>query len=102
MKVQETQFQSIFIYLVAYKILYGEKPLCISFENLNGYNEKDGRDSFLSLMSINEQNPDGDIFGTWISDQFLVKENCHHFRTSDNIETKFRPVTKMDKRNKKH
>ena len=35
-----------------------------------------------------------------ISGQFLIKENCHNFRTSDDIHMKLRPVTKIDKRNK--
>ena len=35
-----------------------------------------------------------------ISDQFLIKENCHNSRTSDDIDMKLGPVTKRDKRNK--
>ena len=35
-----------------------------------------------------------------ISGQSLIKENCHNSRTSDDIDMKLRPVTKLDKRNK--
>ena len=35
-----------------------------------------------------------------ISDQSLIKENCHNSRTSDDIDMKLGPVTKIDKRNK--
>ena len=35
-----------------------------------------------------------------ISGQSLIKENCHNSRTSDNIDMKLGPVTKLDKRNK--
>ena len=35
-----------------------------------------------------------------ISDQSLIKENCHNSRTSDEIDMKLGPVTKLDKRNK--
>ena len=46
------------------------------------------------------QNPDGGIFDFHISGQFLIKENCHNSRTSDDIDIKLGPVTKLDKRNK--
>ena len=36
-----------------------------------------------------------------ISGQSLIKENCHNSRTSDDIDMKLRPVTKLDNRNKK-
>ena len=42
------------------------------------------------------QNPDGGISDFRISGQFLIKENCHNSRTSDDVG----PVTKLDKRNK--
>ena len=32
--------------------------------------------------------------------QSLIKENCHNFRTSDDIDMKLGPVTKLDKGNK--
>ena len=35
-----------------------------------------------------------------ISGQSLIKGNCHNSRTSDDIDTKPGPVTKLDKRNK--
>ena len=47
-----------------------------------------------------EQNSDGCISDFRISGQFLIKRNCHNSRTSDNIDIKFEPVTKLDKKNK--
>ena len=35
-----------------------------------------------------------------ISGQYLIKENYHNSRTSDDIDMKPRPVAKLDKRNK--
>ena len=35
-----------------------------------------------------------------ISGQSLIKENCYNSRTSDDIDMKLGPVTKLDKRNK--
>ena len=35
-----------------------------------------------------------------ISGQSLIKENCHNSRTSGDIDMKFGPITKLDKRNK--
>ena len=35
-----------------------------------------------------------------ISGQSLIKENCHNSRTSDDIDMKLGPVTKLDKKNK--
>ena len=46
------------------------------------------------------QNPDGGISDFWISGQSLIKKFCHNSRTSDDIDMKFGPVTKLDKRNK--
>ena len=40
------------------------------------------------------QNSDGGICG-----QSLIKENCHNPRTSDSIDMKLGPVTKLDKGN---
>ena len=37
----------------------------------------------------------------WISVQSLIKENCNNSRTSDDIDMKRGPVTKIDKGNKK-
>ena len=44
--------------------------------------------------------PSHQIFDFRISGQSLIKENCHNSRTSDNIDMKLGPVTKLDKRNK--
>ena len=46
------------------------------------------------------QNSDEFISDLWISGQSLIKENYYHSRTSDNIDMKFGPVTKLYKRNK--
>ena len=46
------------------------------------------------------QNSDGCISDFQISGQSLIKENCHNSRTSDDIDMKLGPVTKLDKRNK--
>ena len=46
------------------------------------------------------QNSDGDISDFRISGQSLIKENCYNSRTSDDIDMKLGPVTKLDKRNK--
>ena len=39
------------------------------------------------------QNSNGGIFDFRISGQSFIKENCHNFRTSDDIDMKFGPVT---------
>ena len=44
-------------------------------------------------------NSDGSISDFWISGQSLIKENCHNSRTSNDIDTKLGPVTKLDKKN---
>ena len=45
------------------------------------------------------QNSDGCISDFQISGQSLIKENCHNSRTSDDIDKKLGPVTKIDKEN---
>ena len=40
------------------------------------------------------------IFDFWISGQPNIKETCHNFRTSDDIDMKLVPEIKLDKRNK--
>ena len=42
----------------------------------------------------------GGISNFRISGQSLIKVNCHNSRTSDDIEMKLRPVTKLYRRNK--
>ena len=44
-----------FIYRIEYKTQNCEKPLCISFDNVYRYIEKDGRDSYLMLMPLNKK-----------------------------------------------
>ena len=46
------------------------------------------------------QNSGGGISDFQISGQSLIKVNCHNSRTSDDIDMKLGPVTKLDKRNK--
>ena len=46
------------------------------------------------------QNSDWVISNFQISGQSLIKENCYNSRTSDGIDMKLGPVTKLDKRNK--
>ena len=43
---------------------------------------------------------DKGISDFWISGQSLIKGNCHNSRTSDGIDMKLGPVTKLDKGNK--
>ena len=35
-----------------------------------------------------------------ISNQFFIKENCHNYRTSDDIDMELGPVSKLCKRDK--
>ena len=46
------------------------------------------------------QNSDGGISNFRVSGQSLIKENRHVSRTSDDIDMKLAPGTKLDKRNK--
>ena len=46
------------------------------------------------------QNSDGGISDFQISGQSLIKGNCQNSRTSDDIDMKLGPVTKLGKRNK--
>ena len=46
------------------------------------------------------QNADEGVFDFQISGQSLKKQNCLNSRTSDDIDMKVGPVTKLDKRNK--
>ena len=43
---------------------------------------------------------DEGISDFWISDQSLIKGNCRNSKTSDGIDMKIGPVTKLDNRNK--
>ena len=47
-----------------------------------------------------EKISDEGISDFWISGQSLIKGNCHNSRTSDDIDMKLGPVTKLDKGNK--
>ena len=46
------------------------------------------------------QNWDGGISNFRIFGQSLIKKNCHNSWTSDDIDMKLGPVTKLDKKNK--
>ena len=46
------------------------------------------------------QNSDEGISNFQISGQSLIKQNCHNSRTSDEIDMKLGPVTKLYKGNK--
>ena len=46
------------------------------------------------------KNSDGAIFDFQISGQSLLKENCHNSRSSDDIDIKLGPITKIDNKNK--
>ena len=46
------------------------------------------------------QNSDWGISDFQISGQFFIKENCHNSSTSDIMDMKLGPVTKLYKRNK--
>ena len=45
------------------------------------------------------QESDGGISDFRISGHSLIKENCHNSKTSDDIDIKLGPVTKLDTRN---
>ena len=47
-----------------------------------------------------EQKSDGSISNFRISSQSLIIENCHNSRSSDDVDMKLGPVTKIDKTNK--
>ena len=47
------------------------------------------------------QNSDRGISDFRISGQSLIKRNCHNSRTSDDIDMKLGPLTKLDKRKKR-
>ena len=48
------------------------------------------------------QNSDGGISDFRISGHSLIKENCYNSRTSDDIDMKLGPVTKIDRETKQH
>ena len=45
------------------------------------------------------QNSDGGISDFQISGQPFTEENCHNSRTSNDIDVKLGPVTKLEKKN---
>ena len=45
------------------------------------------------------QNSDGGISDFQISGQPFIEENCHNSRTSNDIDVKLGPVTKLEKKN---
>ena len=81
------------------------KAVTLAFCSIQQHFIKDVRAKFgipNSLRSLDTgQDSDGGISDFWISGQSLIKGNCHNSRTSDDIDMKLGPVTKLDKRNKK-
>ena len=53
-----------------------------------------------NLAKFSFPNSDGDTSYFRIPGQSLIKENCHNSRTSDDIDMKVGPVTKLYKKNK--
>ena len=51
-------------------------------------------------FELSQVSSNGGISSFWISGQSLIKENCHNYRTSHDIDMKLRPVTKIDKTKK--
>ena len=52
-----------------------------------------------SKLGINNSPQSLGISDSWISGQSLMNKHCHNSRTSNNIDMKLGPVTKLDKRN---
>ena len=80
------------------------KAVTMAFSSIQQHSIRDIRAKF-GIHNL-PQSPDiGKISDVCISDfrisgQSLMKENCHNSRTSDDIDMKLGPVTKIDKRNK--
>ena len=56
---------------------------------------------FLTLPSLDiGLNSDGGISSFYISGLYLIKGNCQKSSTSNDIDIKLVPVTKLDRRNK--
>ena len=55
---------------------------------------------FLTRPSLQILYSDGGISDFRISGQFLIEGNCRNSLTNDDIDIKFGPVTRLDKRNK--
>ena len=53
-----------------------------------------------SLQILGKTQPGVFLISRFLPGQPLIKENCHNSRTSQDIEMKLGPVTKLDKRNK--
>ena len=79
-------------------------PVTLEFCNIQQHSIRDIRSTFGVHNSHQSpdigQNSDERIFNFQISVQSLIKENCHNSRTSDAIDMKLGPVTKLDKGNK--
>ena len=79
-------------------------PVTLEFCNIQQHSIRDIRSTFGFHNSHQSpdigQNSDERIFNFQISVQSLIKENCHNSRTSDAIDMKLGPVTKLDKGNK--
>ena len=80
------------------------KPVTLKFFKIQLHSIRDSHSKFgihnSSQSSDIGQNSDGGISNFQVSGQFLIKQNCHNYRTSDDIDMKLRRLTKLDKRNK--
>ena len=76
-----------------------EKVKDVTFCKIRDFRANFGISNLLQSPDIG-QNSDGGISYFWISGQSLIKENRHNSRTSDDIDMKLEPVTKVHKRNK--
>ena len=77
----------ITVILSSLRLFKGNKYLVISIPNL-------------PQSPHIEQSSDGGISDFRISSQSLIKENFHNSKTSDDIDMKLEPVTKLDKKKK--
>ena len=74
------------------------KAVTLIFCSIQYHFTKYNRVKFGISNSDTGQNLDGGISNFWISGQSLIKENCHNSRTSDDIDMKLEPVTKLEGR----
>ena len=81
------------------------RAVTLEFGSIQQYFIEDIRAKFgihnLSQSPDTGQNSDGGISDFRISAQSLIKENCYNSKTSDDIDIKLGPVTKLNKRNKR-
>ena len=80
------------------------KAVTLVFYSIQEYFIRDVRAKFdipdLAKSPYIGQNSEGVISDFRISGQLIIKTNCHNSITTDDIDMKLRPVTKLDKKNK--